>query len=43
MVFEETIFSENINYDNFNVFIRDLSSSITTNLKYMIEDIGKGI
>ena len=41
MVFEETIFSENINYDNFNVFIRDLSSSITTNLKYMIEDIGK--
>lgn len=38
MVFEETIFSEKINYDNFNVFIRDLSSSININLKYMIED-----
>ena len=38
MVFEEAIFLENINYDNFNVFIRDLSSSINTNIKYMIED-----
>ena len=41
MVFEEYVFSENINYDNFNIFIRDLSTPINTNIKHMIEDIPK--
>ena len=29
---------EVFNRDNFNVFIRDLSSSVNINLKHMIED-----
>lgn len=37
----ETVFWNTLNYDNFNLFIRDLSSSVNTNLKYMIEDINK--
>ena len=32
---------EIFNRDNFNVFIRDLSSSVNTNLKHMIEDLDK--
>ena len=39
MVFEENVFSENINYNNFNIFIRDLSIPINTNIKHMIEDM----
>lgn len=37
----ETVFWDTLNYDNFNLFIRDLSSSVNTNLKHMIEDINK--
>ena len=37
----ETAFWEELDTDNFNVFIRDLSSSVNTNLKHMIEDSGK--
>ena len=37
----ETAFWEELDTDNFNVFIRDLSSSVHTNLKHMIEDSGK--
>ena len=37
----ESIFWNVLNYDNFNLFIRDLSSSMNTNLKYMIEDLDR--
>ncbi len=37
----ETAFWEELNTNNFNVFIRDLSSSMNTNLKHMIEDFDK--
>ena len=35
----ETVFWENLNINNFNIFIRDLSSNISINLKHMIEDL----
>jgi len=37
--FMETYSLEIFNRDNFNVFIRDLSSSVNINLKHMIEDL----
>ena len=37
----ETAFWQELDTNNFNVFIRDLSSSVNTNLKYMIEDLDK--
>ena len=32
------LLKQNIDKNNFNVFIRDLSSSLNTNLKHIIED-----
>lgn len=37
----ETAFWQELDTNNFNVFIRDLSSSVNTNLKHMIEDLDK--
>ena len=37
----ETAFWQELDNNNFNVFIRDLSSSVNTNLKHMIEDLDK--
>ena len=37
----EIAFWQDLNIENFNVFIRDLSSSMNTNIKYMIEDLDK--
>ena len=37
----ETAFWQKLDNNNFNVFIRDLSSSVNTNLKHMIEDSDK--
>ena len=37
----ETVFWQDLNSNNFNVFIRDLSSSMNINLKHMIEDLCK--
>ena len=37
----ETAFWQELDANNFNVFIRDLSSSVNTNLKHMIEDLDK--
>ncbi len=37
----ETVFWQEFNSNNFNVFIRDLFSSVNINLKYMIEDLDK--
>lgn len=37
----ETAFWQELDTNNFNVFIRDLSSSVNTNLKHMIEDFDK--
>ena len=35
----ETAFWQKLDTNNFNVFIRDLSISVNTNLKFMIEDL----
>ena len=35
----ETAFWQELDNNNFNVFIRDLSSSVNTNLKHIIEDL----
>ena len=37
----ETAFWQDLDINNFNVFIRDLSSSVNNNLKHMIEDLDK--
>ena len=37
----ETVFWQELNSNTFNVFIRDLSSSVNINLKHMIEDYTK--
>ena len=37
----ETAFWQDLDNNNFNVFIRDLSSSVNTNLKHIIEEIDK--
>ena len=37
----ETIHWQALDTNNFNVFIRDLSSSMNINLKHMIEDMDK--
>ena len=37
----EIAFWQDLNIENFNVFISDLSSSMNTNIKYMIEDLDK--
>ena len=37
----ETVFWQDLNSNNFNVFIRDLSSSMNINLKHMVEDLFK--
>ena len=37
----ETAFWQELDTNNFNAFIRDLSSSVNTNLKHMIEDLDK--
>jgi len=37
----ETAFWQDLNINNFNVFIRDLSSSVNSNLRHMIEDLDK--
>ena len=34
----EFLLKQNIDKNNFNVFIRDLSSNLNTNLKHIIED-----
>ena len=34
----EYLLKQNIDKNNFNVFIRDLSSNLNTNLKHIIED-----
>ena len=39
----ETAFWQNLDTSNFNVFIRDLSSSVNINLKHMIEDFDKEV
>ena len=37
----ETLFWENNDINNFNIFMRDLSVSVSKNLKHMIEDLDK--
>ena len=34
----EYLLKQNIDKNNFNIFIRDLSSNLNTNLKHIIED-----
>ena len=38
----ETLFWQDNDINNFNIFMRDLSQSITNNLKHMIEDLNNG-